>query len=281
MEQQRARWPAFKFCNIVNTCLVVLYKLWEQKCKCTQTDLHTHHQNYFYSMYDVGGYKSCELISFTWNTTVGSLCMKRICFRIHNWNETFSWAYQLLTCAQSWSPSEQGVYFYDRSIGGWPQASTLVRDMKLGYWGITNFSVEITGEMIAWTKLCLQNWNLVYSIEHKGSPKNPISQTLGSRFNKSFLQTLTFLLVASLSMLIWLIEEGMKDWEFQRTFFFIYRNYVDETNKARKPCVSNPKFLIWQELPPNASIFVGGIPIDVHMTHRRRQERLRVLEESF
>jgi hypothetical protein len=27
-------------------------------------------------------------------------------------------------------------------------------------------------------------------------------------------------------------------------FFFIYRNYVDETNKARKPCVSNPKFLI-------------------------------------
>jgi hypothetical protein len=89
MEQQRARWPAFKFCNIVNTCLVVLYKLWEQKCKCTQTDLHTHHQNYFYSMYDVGGNKSCELISFTWKTAVGSLCMKRICFRIHNWNETF------------------------------------------------------------------------------------------------------------------------------------------------------------------------------------------------
>jgi hypothetical protein len=27
-------------------------------------------------------------------------------------------------------------------------------------------------------------------------------------------------------------------------FFFIYRNYVDETNKARKPCVSNPKFLV-------------------------------------
>ncbi len=64
-------------------------------------------------------------------------------------------------------------------------------------------------------------------------------------------------------------------------FFFIYRNYVDETNKARKPCVSNPKFLIWQELPPNAFIFVGGIPIDVNMTHRRREERLRVLEESF
>jgi len=44
-----------------------------------------------------------------------------------------SWAYQLLACAQSWSPSEQGVYFYDWPIGGWPQSSTLVRDMKLGY----------------------------------------------------------------------------------------------------------------------------------------------------
>lgn len=36
-----------------------------------------------------------------------------------------------------------------------------------------------------------------------------------------------------------------------------------------------------KSFPPNASIFGGGIPIDVNMTHRRRKERLRVLEESF
>jgi len=45
--------------------------------------------------------------------------------------------------------------------------------------------------------------------------------------------------------------------------------------------ISNPKFLVYQELPPNTYIFVTGIPIDFNMIDRRRNERLRVSEDLF
>jgi hypothetical protein len=50
---------------------------------------------------------------------------------------------------------------------------------------------------------------------------------------------------------------------------------------TKEPYISNPKFLVYQELPPNTYIFVSGIPIDFNMIDRRRNERLRISEDLF